>query len=141
MGHSIGGLASLVASTTDNRIKKVIALSPPVHASDLLRPTNIPVSVLLLVGTEETNIFEGNTMSLYYGVLLYYDDLISPKKQLIVIEGGDHIQYMDGLMVSFINFISNFIELPFIGNEQALISTEEQHEQMISNCLEFLGEI
>jgi PKD repeat protein len=60
-------------------------------------------------------------------------------KELLVIEGGNHIQYMDASIVTLINLISGFIEIPHIGNEPADITVEEQHRQSSQAYLRFFN--
>jgi predicted esterase len=122
MGHSAGGLGALVSATQDPRIKIVVALSPPLNVDPSLpKPVQFDIPIQLQVGTYEEEI--------YVGITQHYEELIAPVMELVVIEGGNHIQYMDASIVTLINLLSNFMEIPYIGNEPADITVEEQHLQ------------
>jgi hypothetical protein len=56
-----------------------------------------------------------------------------------VIEGGNHIQYMDASIVTMINLLSIFMEIPYIGNEPADITVDEQHLQSSQAYLRFFN--
>jgi PKD repeat protein/dienelactone hydrolase len=133
IGHSAGGLGALVSATQDPRIKIVVALSPPLNIAPFLpKPTSFSIPIQLQVGTYEDEI--------YAGITEYYEqELVAPIMELLVIEGGNHIQYMDASMVALINLLSGFIEIPYIGNEPADITVEEQHIQSSQAYMHFFN--
>jgi dienelactone hydrolase len=133
MGHSAGGLGALVSATQDPRIKIVVALSPPLNVDPILpKPMQFDIPIQLQVGTYEDEIYAGITQ---YNKA----ELVAPISELLVIEGGNHIQYMDASIVALINLLSNFIEIPYIGNEPADITVEEQHLQSSQAYLLFFN--
>jgi len=132
-GHSAGGLGAMVAATQDSRIKAVVALSPPIYASGLPHPTTFSVPVELQVGSNEG--------ALYTGLVSYYNnELTANPKQLVVIQGGNHIQFMDANIVAMINLLANNgFTIPYVGNEPSGISTQAQHEISSQAFLSFLN--
>jgi hypothetical protein len=136
MGHSAGGLGAMVASTQESRVKGVVALSPPINVDNenLPKPTNIPRPIMIIVGSEEQELYQGN--------LQYYNnELVSPSKNLVVIRGGNHIQFMDSSIVSMIGILDDFMELPYVGNQPANCSVEYQHTKTTEACIPFLNSI
>jgi dienelactone hydrolase len=133
MGHSAGGLGALVSATQDPRMKIMVALSPPLNVDPILpKPTSFTIPIQLQVGTYEEEI--------YAGIIQYYEEeLMAPVMELLVIEGGNHIQYMDASIVALINLLSSFMEIPYIGNEPADITVEEQHLQSSQTYLRFFN--
>jgi dienelactone hydrolase len=132
-GHSAGGLGAMVAGTKDSRIKAVVALAPPIHASELPHPTKFRVPIQLQVGSNEGE--------LYDGVVEYYNqELNAPVKNLVVIQGGNHIQFMDRDIVALINWLGKSIEIPYVGNQPSGVSTQKQHEISYKAFLSFLNE-
>jgi predicted dienelactone hydrolase len=130
MGHSLGGLTALLAAEEDARIKAVVALSPPVNTHiSLPTPKKLKVPVQLQIGT-----YEGQ---LYINTRKYYQQLKAPEKELIIIEGGNHILYMDPIgeelplagkiIWSLINTVGKNIKLPYIGSFRSDISLNQQH--------------
>jgi predicted dienelactone hydrolase len=141
MGHSLGGLTALLATADDSCIKAVVAMSPPVHLrGGRSGPTNLDVPVQLQVATHEGPIFEG--------VQRYYSELVAPEKELIVIEGGNHILYMDELdrtfsfagriVWSLLKAGGRLVKLPF-GSTRADITLEEQHSRSSRAFLRFFS--
>jgi pimeloyl-ACP methyl ester carboxylesterase len=120
MGHSAGGLGSLLAAGEDDRIKKVVALAPPLLEEEALpypkSDLNIPVQIQC--GTKDS-LFEGDQK--------FYNMLKAPKKEFIKINGGDHIQYIDSRVVKAAKMATKLMNIPFIGT-LSNISTEKQHQ-------------
>jgi predicted dienelactone hydrolase len=133
-GHSAGGLGAMAAAAQDSRIKAVVALSPPVQVSGLLHslPTEFKIPIQLQVGSNEGE--------LYNGVKNYYSQLQASVKQLVVIQGGNHIQFMDADIVLLINLLGKSIQIPYVGNQPSGISTQRQHEISSQAFLSFLNE-
>lgn len=133
-GHSAGGLGAMVAGAKDLRIKAVVALSPPVHESELPHPTEFSIPIQLQVGSNEGE--------LYDGVVKYYNqELEAPVKQLVVIQGGNHIQFMDTNIVALIKLLAKSgYDIPYVGNQPSDISTEKQHEVSSKAFLSFLNQ-
>lgn len=133
-GHSAGGLGAMVAGTQDPRIKAIVALAPPVHTSNLLHPTKFSVPIQLQVGNNEGE--------LYDGLVKYYDqELEAPAKQLVVIQGGNHIQFMDAGIVALIKALAKRgYDIPYVGNQPSDISTKQQHDISSKAFLSFLNE-
>jgi PKD repeat protein len=127
------GLGALVSATQDPRIKIVVALSPPINITPFLpKPTMFNIPIQLQVGTYEEEIYPGITQ-------YYEQELVAPIMELLVIEGGNHIQYMDASIVTMINLLSIFMEIPYIGNEPADITVDEQHLQSSQAYLRFFN--
>ena len=133
-GHSAGGLGAMVAAAKDSRIKAVVALSPPIHAPDLPHPTEFNIPIQLQVGSNEGELYEG--------VVKYYDrELEAPAKELVVIQGGNHIQFMDVGIVAFIKLLARRgYEIPYVGDQPSDISTGKGHETSSKAFLSFLNE-
>jgi len=133
-GHSAGGLGAMAAGAQDSRIRAIVALTPPIHVSILPHPTIFSIPVQLQVGSNEGE--------LYDGVVKYYDqELQAPVKQLVVIQGGNHIQFMDAGIVALIKFLArNGYDIPYVGNQPSGISTEKAHDTSSKAILSFLNE-
>jgi len=131
-GHSLGALGAIQASTQDARIKAVSAWSPPFDLSGITlpKPMTLPCSIQIVIGSEEG--------AMYTSAINYYNQVQAPSKNLTVIQGGNHMQYLDQSEVSLESLIQNIIPIPFVGNEPATITVNQQHQIAITSLLSFL---
>ena len=134
MGHSLGALSALVTATTDSRIKAVSAFSPPFDLSGypLPKPTTFSVPIQIIIGSEEK--------AMYTSALRYYNtELQAPNKNLTILQGGNHIQYLDQNMVNVEGIVDSLI--PIVGSETATITVDQQHQETLSAVLSFLSSV
>jgi len=133
-GHSAGGLGAMVAGAQDSRIKAIVALSPPLQASELPHPTRFKIPIQFQVGSNEGE--------LYNAVVKYFNQEVSaPIKQLVVIQGGNHIEFMDARFVALIGLLAkNGYEIPYVGNQPSGISTQKQHDVSSKAFLSFVND-
>lgn len=132
-GHSLGGLGAMIAASQDSRIKAVSAWSPPIDLSGLSlpTPTKFTCPVQLIVGSQEN--------AMYTSIVNYYNnELVAPQKDLFVVQGGTHLQYLDSNMVSIANYFVNLYSLPYVSGETATISVAQQHQEVMNAFLSFL---
>ena len=142
MGHSLGGLAALLAAQQDRRINSVIALSPPIDThKSLPTPIKLNAPIQLQIGS-----YEG---LMYNTVTRYYQKLQSPQKELTIIKGGNHIQYLDKIdthlsqigkiIWKIINTTGKLIYLPYIGSFKHDITQNQHHKISSQNFTNFLN--
>jgi hypothetical protein len=132
MGHSLGALSALITATSDTRIKAVSAWSPPFDLSGypLPKPTTFSVPIQIIIGSEEK--------TMYTSAVQYYNtELQAPNKNLTILQGGNHIQYLDQNMVNIEGIVDNLI--PIVGSETATITVNQQHQTTLSAVLYFLS--
>ena len=132
MGHSLGALSALVTATADNRIRAVSAWSPPFDLSGypLPKPTTFSVPIQIILGSEEK--------TMYSSAIQYYNtELQAPNKNLTILQGGNHIQYLDQNMVNVEGIVDPLI--PIVGSETANITVDQQHQETLSAVLSFLS--
>jgi len=136
MGHSAGGLGAMVAATNDDRIKAVVALSPPINVNNenLPKPVYIPCPIQIIVGSNEQELYEGN-------ILYFNTELEASTKSLVTIEGGNHVQFMDSSIVSLIGILGDFMDMPYVGNQPANCTVEYQHTKTLEACIPFLNSV
>ena len=132
MGHSLGALSALVTATSDSRIKAVSAWSPPFDLSGypLPKPNTFSVPIQIIIGSEEKTMY---TSSIQY----YNTDLQAPNKNLTILQGGNHIQYLDQNMVNIEGIVDNHI--PIVGSEKATITVDQQHKETLAAVLSLLS--
>jgi dienelactone hydrolase len=132
MGHSLGALSGLITATADSRIRAVSAWSPPFDLSGypLPKPTTFSVPIQIIMGSEEKMMYD--SASQYYSA-----ELQAPNKNLTILQGGNHIQYLDQNMVNVEEIIDPLI--PIVGNETANITVDQQHQETLSATLSFLS--
>ena len=125
MGHSMGGLGTLIAGSEDSRIKCSVGLAPAILPEYLSFPKEIyriPIPTQLQIGSKDGIIPPENVKD-------FFTDLQSQKKSFIGIEGGNHMRFLDKTTISTIG--EYFTRLGLLGRQlkdgRAEITFEEQH--------------
>jgi pimeloyl-ACP methyl ester carboxylesterase len=132
MGHSLGALSALITATADSRIRAVSAWSPPFDISGypLPKPTTFSVPIQIIIGSEEK--------TMYSSAIQYYNtELQATNKNMTILQGGNHIQYLDQSMVNVEGIVDHLI--PIVGSETANITVDQQHQETLSAVLSFLS--
>jgi dienelactone hydrolase len=114
MGHSSGAAGLLLVSSQSNPIIRCgIALAPPAYPQTAL-PSKVNLPIQVQIGTLDR-------LCPVNAVKNYYEQLKAPVKELIVIKGGNHVQYMDHEMA----------EVPVrLGiDNPPTVDTDSQHQQ------------
>lgn len=130
IGHSMGGYASLIDSY-DKRIVKIIALAPSIVPNLPQPPLEYSIPIQIQCGTKD---------NLFSAIKEFYDKITASgsNAKFVIIEKGDHIQFMDRWFASITRFIIILgIPLPYIGNRTNLaeISIQEQHNQSLKEVM------
>ena len=146
-GHSMGCMAAIVASVKDTRIAATILLAPPNRHSAIrsqklrnrfLRKLDFEDAENQIVMVEEALRHLNKPTQIQYGTkdayigeapLQIFRDIPTQQKQLVKIEGGNHIQFMD----------SSPIVALFAGDNKPDISTEDVHGISLNRKIVFLN--
>jgi len=125
MGHSMGGLGSLIAGIEDSRIKCIVGLAPAILPEHINFPKEIlgaSVPVQLQIGSNDGIIPPKNVKS-------FFTDLSTSTKSFIEIEGGNHMRFLDKSTISIMG--EYMTRLGLLGGRlkdgEASITFEEQH--------------
>jgi dienelactone hydrolase len=125
IGHSSGAAGLLLASAqTHSKIQCGIALAPPAYPQTAL-PSKVNLPIQVQIGTLDR-------LCSFSAVKDYFEQLEAPVKELIVINGGNHVQYMDREMA----------EVPVrLGiDNPPTIDTDSQHQQSKAGFLRWLNQ-
>lgn len=106
MGHSMGGMATIIAASSDSRIKVAVSLAAPYLGntsfgdqytdafrsmidwdSVLSASRTITIPIQFQVGTRDA--FAANNTK------IYFEAANSSVKEFVTIEGGNHVQFID----------------------------------------------
>jgi len=108
MGHSMGAMAVLIATTEDSRIKAAVSLAPGYFGSTTKKYVEACKSIRVPIQFQAGSLDKICPPS---AVETYYNAVRIPPKEIIVINGADHIQFSDAPATLWAN-----------------ITLEEQHE-------------
>jgi len=108
MGHSMGAMAVLVATAEDSRIKAAVSLAPGYFGSTTEKYVEACKSIRVPIQFQAGSLDEICPPA---AVEVYYNAVRIPPKEIIVINGADHIQFSDAPAALWAN-----------------ITLEEQHE-------------
>lgn len=125
IGHSSGAAGLLlVSSQSYPKIQCGIALAPPIYPQTAL-PSRVNLPIQVQIGTLDR-------LCPFSTVKDYFEQLEAPVKELIVINGGNHVQYMDHEMA----------ELPVrLGiDNPPTIDIDTQHQQSKSGFIRWLNQ-
>ncbi len=125
IGHSSGAAGLLMVSGKAHPIIRCgIALAPPAYPQASL-PSRVNLPIQVQIGTLDR-------LCPITAVKVYYAELEAPYKELIVIDGGNHVQYMDHEMA----------ELPVrLGiDNPPIISTDALHQQSQNGFIHWLNQ-
>lgn len=132
-GHSFGGLGTVIAAAEEPRLKCAIPMSPAIFSGWLARilkspdPEELTVPTQMITGTLDRLINYRNVQS-------YFDRMTCPKDMLLI-EGANHVQFLDPEM-------ADLARLWGLIDNKPTIPVEEVHrimkEKMTTWCLRYL---
>jgi predicted dienelactone hydrolase len=92
MGHSMGAMAVLIATAEDSRIKAAVSLAPGYFGVATEKYVEACSSISVPIQLQAGSL---DAICPPSAVKVYYDALTIPTKEIIVINGADHIQFSD----------------------------------------------
>lgn len=125
IGHSSGAAGLLLASSQSHPIIRCgVALAPPAYPQTAL-PSKVNLPMQVQIGTLDR-------LCPVSAVKDYFEQLEAPVKELVVINGGNHVQYMDHKMA----------ELPVrLGiDNPPTINTDSHHLQSKTGFIRWLNQ-
>ncbi|MCK4952893.1 hypothetical protein KAS14_03845 [Candidatus Bathyarchaeota archaeon] len=137
MGHSMGGLGTLIAGSKDSRIRCIVGLAPAILPEYLSIPKEIfgiSIPTQLQIGSNDGIIPPENVKD-------FFADLSSKKKRFVEIEGGNHMRFLDETTISKIgDHMTRFGVLGgHLKDNSAKITFEEQHTISSNGFLEWFN--
>lgn len=136
MGHSMGGLGSLIVGSQDSRIQCIVGLALAILPEYLSIPKEIfgiSIPTQLQIGSNDGIIPPENVKD--------FIDLYSKKKRFIEIEGGNHMRFLNETTISKIG--EHMTKFGMLGgllkDNSAKITFEEQHTISSNGFLEWFN--
>ena len=122
MGHSMGAMAAIIAASTNLRIKAVVALAAPYMQDEHFNDQSMEAMKNIINWTSTLKAAQNMTTPIQFQVgtrdafttgndRIYFEATQASVKEILTIEGGNHVQFIDNNRIFSRASLEGFISL------------------------------